>query len=76
MINHIFGIIDSNGGKICELDISNCDHEYLMLSMFVYSLHSTTIYIQKVINNNKIDFYDYLLQLNQKLQIETIICLP
>ncbi len=33
------------------------------------------IYIQKLINSNKIDFYDYLVQLQQKLQIENIICI-
>ncbi len=33
------------------------------------------IYIQKLINSNKIDFYDYLVQLKQKLQIENIICI-
>ncbi len=33
------------------------------------------IYIQKLINSNKIDFYDYLVQLKQKLQIEQIICI-
>ncbi len=31
------------------------------------------IYIQKLINSNKSDFYDYLVQLKQKLQIEKII---
>ncbi len=33
------------------------------------------IYIQKLINSNKIDFYDFLVQLKQKLQIENIICI-
>ncbi len=33
------------------------------------------IYIQKLINSNKIYFYDYLAQLKQKLQIENIICI-
>ncbi len=41
---------------------------------FVYSLQST-IYIQQLINTNKIDFYDYLVGLKQKLQIEKIICI-
>ncbi len=35
----------------------------------------TYIYIQKLINSNKIDFYYYLVQLKQKLQIENIICI-
>ncbi len=33
------------------------------------------IYIQKLINNNKIDCYDYLVQLKQKLEMEKIICI-
>ncbi len=33
------------------------------------------IYIQKLINSNKIDFYNYLVQLKQKLQIENIVCI-
>ncbi len=33
------------------------------------------LYIQKLINSNKIDFYDYLVQLKRKLQIEKIICI-
>ncbi len=49
--------------------------KYLRLSIFVYSLAKYYIYIQKLINSNTIDFYDYLVQLKQKLQIEKIICI-
>ncbi len=50
--------------------------KYLRLSIFEYSLQSAIyIYIQKFINSNNIDFYDYLVQLKQKLQIENIICI-
>ncbi len=32
------------------------------------------IYIQKLLHNNKIDFYNYLVQLKNKLQVEEICC--
>ncbi len=48
--------------------------KYLRLSICVYSLQST-IYIQKLINSNKIDFCDYLVQPKTKLQIEKIRCI-
>ncbi len=55
--------------------ISLVKTKYLGLSIFVYSLQNTTYLLKKLINSNKIDFYHYLEQLKQKLQIETIICI-
>ncbi len=46
---------------------------YIRLSIFLYSLQSNNIYIKKLINSSKIYFYDYLVQLKQKLQIEKFI---
>ncbi len=50
--------------------------KYLRLSIFFILIAKYYIYIySKLINSNKIDFYDYLVQLKQKLQIENIICI-
>ncbi len=48
----------------CQYNITSSNTNGLRLSIFVY-----------LFNSNKIDFYDYLVQLKQKLQIEKIICI-
>ncbi len=61
--------------NVCCL-VSLVKTKYLRLSIFVYSLQNTIyIYIQNFINGNKMDFYNNLVQLKQKLHIETIICI-
>ncbi len=73
--------------NISELDISNFDpleecvlfgfpseNKIFKVINFCILIAKYYIYIQKLINSNKIDFFDYLAQLKQKLQIEKIIC--
>ncbi len=74
--------------NIRKLYISNFDHleecvlfgfpgenKIFKVIKFCILIPKYYIYIQKLINSNKIDFYDFLVQLKQKLQIENIMCI-